>query len=495
MATISSNSRERWIALRERLGDAHDRLGALRLISAATGYVPLPHQLRAHIAGAGPGHTSFKLFCAGVGSGKTIWSVYELLVHCLLNPGGSGLALGPTFDLCVSTLLPEFEIAVERMHAAGYPIVRRFVRSRLEAELVCGGTIAWRSFSKIEHLRGRTCAYATIDESEVSYDPAYIWNVLQGRLRDPRARMRGLWATTTPKGLRGLPALFVERRHEARGLPTDVQLTELRRWYTIKASSLSNTHLPRDYISNMERSYSKRMYQSEVLGDVLKPQAAVFQFSRDDHVVPYQHNPETPYAISCDWGHANPHALFIAQRPDGALVVFDEMCPDGGTSAVKFRQMIQRRCGQHGRSPDWAIGDRAVRSEMSWLIREFPAAHVSRMRTKEEQSIISGIAVVNSLLDPVDGPPMLYLSAGMAARQDRRALIKAMLNYRYKQRADGTIDTMRTQKNGINDHAADCLRMCCVVLAERSRATYTLDRFHGNRTLGSGPQHRLGRRR
>ena len=494
--TNSSNAREGWLELRQRLGDNHDRLGALRLISAATGYVPLPHQLRAHLAGAGPGATSFKLFCAGVGSGKTIWSVYELLIYCVMNPGSSGLALGPTYDLCVSTLLPEFEIAVERMHKAGYPIVRRYVRSRLEAELVCGGSIAWRSFSKIEHLRGRTCGYATIDESEVSFDPAYIWNVLQGRLRDPRARMRGLWATTTPKGLRGLPALFVERRHAARGLPQSEQQNELRRWYTIKASSMSNTHLPGDYIANMERSYSKRMYQSEVMGDVLKPQAAVYQFSRDDHVRPYRHNPETPYAISCDWGHANPHIIFLAEQPDGALIVFDEMCPDGGTSSVKFRQLIVQRCAQYGRPPDWAVGDRAVRSEMSWLLQQFPAAQVSRMRSKEEQSILSGIAVVNSLLDPVDGPPMLYLSTGIAARQDRRALIKAMLNYRYKQRSDGTIDTMRCQKDGISDHASDCLRMACVVLAERTRSTYTLDRFHGRRgTSRSGPDRRLISRR
>ena len=226
------------------------------------------------------------------------------------------------------------------------------------------------------------------------------------------------------------------------------------------------------------------------MGDVLKPQAAIFQFSRDDHVRPYQHNRETPYAISCDWGHSNPHALFIAQAPDGALVVFDEMCPEGGTSRDRFRQMIVDRCAQYGRPPLWAIGDRAVRSEMSWLMGQFPAARVSRMRSREEQSIISGIAVVNSLLDPVQGPPMLYLSTAVAARQDRRALIKAMLNYRYKQRADGTIDTMRATKDGVSDHSADCLRMACVVLAEQSRSTYTMDRTHGRQSTS-----RLGHRR
>lgn len=493
---ISSNARESWLGLRQRLGDTHDRLGTIRLISAATGYVPLPHQLRAHLAGAGPGETSFKLFCAGVGSGKTLFSVYELLAYAIMNPGCSGIALGPTFDLCVSTLLPEFETAIEKMHAAGYPIVRRFVRSRLEAELVCGGNIAWRSFSKIENMRGRTCAYATIDESEVSFDPGYIWNVLQGRLRDPRARVRGLWATTTPKGLRGIPALFVERRHAARGMAVAERDRELKRWFSIKASSLSNSYLPRDYITNMERSYSKRMFRAEVMGDVLKPQSAVFQFSRDDHVRPYRHNRETPYAISCDWGHSNPHVLFMAQLPDGALIVFDEMCPDGGTNRDRFRQMIVDRCAQYGRPPEWAIGDRAVRSEMAWLMGQFPAAQVSRMRSREEQSIISGIAVVNSLLDPVQGAPMLYLSTDVAGRQDRRALVKAMLNYRYKQMADGTIDTMRARKDGVSDHACDCLRMACVVLAEQSKATFTLDRTHGRKRtsrLGSRPSF-LGRR-
>ncbi len=104
--------------------------------------------------------------------------------------------------------------------------------------------------------------------------------------------------------------------------------------------------------------------------------------------------------------------------------------------------------------------------------------------------------MVNSLLDPVQGAPMLYLSADVAGRQDRRALVKAMLNYRYKQRADGTIDTMRAAKDGVSDHSADCLRMACVVLAEQSRATYTLDRTHGRkRTSRLGSRHPfIGRR-
>ena len=85
---------------------------------------------------------------------------------------------------------------------------------------------------------------------------------------------------------------------------------------------------------------------------------------------------------------------------------------------------------------------------------------------------------------------MLYLSTDMAGRQDRRALIKSMLNYRYKQRADGTIDSMHAVKDGVHCHAADCLRMACVVLAERSRSTYNLDRRYGNKCTN-----RLGNRR
>ena len=492
MMTLS-NARANWLTLRERLGDTGDRLAALRLLCAATDYVPLPHQLRPHLATGAPGDTSFQLFCSGVGSGKTVWSMHNAVLHAILNPGCTGLVLGPTYDLLTSTLLPQWEHTVEQLHKSGFPLVRRYLRSRLEAQLVCGGTVAFRSFSKIENMRGRTAAWACIDESEVAFDPGYIWNVLSGRLRDPRARVRSMWATTTPKGLRGIPALFVERRHAARGLAPAERDRELRRWFSIRASSLDNKHLPADYVAQMRSSYSKRLYRAEVMGEVLKPVAAVFQFNRDDHVRPYRHNRETPYAISCDWGHANPHALFLATQPDGALVVFDELCPDGGTSRDRFRDMIAKRCAHYGRPPDWAVGDRAVRSEMSWLLQQFPSAQVSRMRSREEQSIITGISTVNAMLDPVDGPPMLYLSTDMAGRQDRRALIKSMLNYRYKQRADGTIDSMHAVKDGVHDHAADCLRMACVVLAERSRSTYNLDRRYGNKRtnrLRNGRLHR-----
>ena len=99
--------RESWLRLRHQLGRNHDRVGALRLVSAAAGYVPLPHQFRFHVAGAGRGEVTKKLALAGVGAGKTKASMVEAVLLTILNPGCVGVICGPTYDLAVSVLLPE----------------------------------------------------------------------------------------------------------------------------------------------------------------------------------------------------------------------------------------------------------------------------------------------------------------------------------------------------------------------------------------------------
>ena len=57
-----------WEEFRHLAGRTKDRMMVLRLIAAATGYNPLPHQLRAHRAGA-----RHKLLLGGVGSGKDLF--------------------------------------------------------------------------------------------------------------------------------------------------------------------------------------------------------------------------------------------------------------------------------------------------------------------------------------------------------------------------------------------------------------------------------------
>ncbi len=488
--------RESWLKLRHQLGRNHDRVGALRLVSAAAGYVPLPHQFRFHVAGAGRGEVTKKLALAGVGAGKTKASMVEAVLLTILNPGCVGVICGPTYDLAVSVLLPEWEHVIDGMHKAGYPIVKRFIRSMMEAELVCGGKVLFRSHGKVESLRGFTLAWCALDESEVSQRPRYVFDVMAGRLRDPRANVLQMHVTTTPQGLRGVPEMFVQARHSARQLEPVERDQELRRWYCMRASSHQNSHLPDGYLKGLQ-GYSKRMYEQEVMGRVLQPSSAVWpEFDRATHCIPYAYDPALPYSISVDWGRTC-HAVWLQRTQGGAVVVFDEYTGiEGGTPRERLRAAIVEKCQRLGRDPEYAVGDRAVKTEMAWMLNQFPDTYVRRMNTKYEQSVSVGVEIVRAMLDPIQGQPTLYVSRRLAQSADPRGIVKCLAGYRYKMRSDGTLDPSNFIKDGRLDHGADALRMGIRVLASDDDGRgFNVERSHGLHHQSSDRRSKISGRR
>ena len=487
------NERRRWNELREQIGNSQDRAALIRLLAASTDYTPMPHQARAHLAHVQDGTTQ-KLFLAGIGAGKTVWSMAECVMLAIANPGCLGAITAPTYDQVVNVLLPEWQALTDAMAANGYPLVRRFIKSMSEAHLVCGGRVLFRSFSKVDHLRGFSLAWAAIDESEVSMNPTRVWDVLSGRLRAPRAKMRQIHCTTTPQGLRGVPALFVSARNRAEGIKDPVERSDaLRKFWTCTATSHQNTYLPDGYVSSLSAAYSKRQYEQEVMAKILKPSTAVWpEFTTDTHTRPWVYDPSLPYCITADWGHQYPHVIWLQQAPDASWIAFDEFCDDQ-VPRDHLRHAISTRCAALGRPPEHAVGDRAVKDEMAWLVHEFPRTWVHRMRTKEEQSVGRGIEVVRALLDPISGTPRLYLSDRLAASQDRRALIRCLQSYRDRVRADGGIDPDHPFKDNVHDHGADALRMFAVGVIEGDAGVFSAgrnERGRSSRTEG----HRVRRR-
>lgn len=471
-----------WDDLRAHLGTNRDRLGALRLMSAATGYEPMPHQLRAHLADGDGGITS-KLFLAGIGSGKTVFAMAEAVILSILNPGTVSAVTAPTYDQVSNVLLPIFMDFSDKMAKAGYPLVRRFIRSMLEAELVCGGKICWRSFGKVDNLRGYSISHLVADETEAHSAPGYVWDVLSGRLRSPRANILQATATTTPRGLRGVPAIFVAARRAAEAIEDPAErIRALRRWFTIRASSMENPHLPDGYLESLKATYSHRQWEQEVHGRILQSSAAVWsEFDPMRHARPWTFEPSLPYSVSIDFGATYPHALWIQQTMDGAWIVFDEMCDDN-VPPLHLRRIVTEKAKALGREPEHLVGDRAVPTELAYFQQVFGGTYVHRMKSRREQSVSQGIEAVRSCLDPIVGPPTLYLSDKLTKSRERRALVRCMENYRYKMRSDGTVDEDHPWKDNVHDHGADALRMFAVaVITGRDRAVRKIGkRQHGS---------------
>ena len=439
----------RWDEFRDDCGRRRDRWRALQLVSACTGYVPLPYQLRAHLATVESG-TMHKMICAGVGSGKSYWSGVEMLILAICNPGTNGAFLGPTYDSVMHVMFPIFEELCQGMAAHGCPILRNYHKSLARADLVGGGSIFFRSFERHQNLRGMTLGYIGLDESEVSRAPEEVWSVLASRLRDPKANIVQLHATSTPRGLRGIPRLFIENRAVKARRP---------HWFACRAATMENVHLDDGFLDSLRASHSKRSWQVEVEAKILKPDHTVFpEWSPETHVRPWAYDPTMPYSLAIDWGYTHPYVAWIQHLPGGEFVVFHEFCEDE-TPIERLHIYLRDMVDKLGAPPLHAAADRAVKSENSWFISErcFQKTYFHKMETRVEQSINVGLEMMRNWIDPVEGQPRLYVSAALSKTQNPRAMINALRDYRWAMTRDGMISDQPYKCNRA-DHCVDALR-------------------------------------
>lgn len=460
-----------WTETRNTLGLTRDRKEALRYLMRA-GYEPLPWQRRAHVHDATSLRVNKYAVC-GLGAGKSEWEIHEGASCALMNPGAWGVFVAPTYDQLKSILLPRWQDLMERLTKCGTPLSKRFHLTEMYDELWCGGRVYFRSLSKVHNLRGFEFAWVGGDELESVINARLVWDVLSGRVRQ-KANFREMFGGSTPRGLQGIVELFVQARSQARGAATEAERDELlRQWFTVRATSEDNPHLPADYLAVQRATYSKRRWDEEVLAEILKPETAVWpEIDAEVHVIDWPRpwierngerlpNPRfdrtLAYDIAYDAGDQFPSVLVIQRTVDGTCIVVDEFCEDQWPTG-KVHAEIEGRVRMMGRAPILAVCDRAVKDERAWLTQAFPLTDVRWMRSKEQQSILAGIEVVRNRLDPVSGRPKLYFARHLAERPPRRGVWPSSRNYRYGKRADGTL-TAEPYKDNVSDHACDALRM------------------------------------
>jgi hypothetical protein len=399
----------------------------------------------------------------------------ELLALVLLCPGRRFAALSPTFDQVLHVLRPRFKELVDSMAEAGYPVERRWRPSLYKSDLVCGGEIYWRSFAKVDNLRGYTLAAAALDETEQHSDPGYVWDTIQGRMRDNKSPIRQMFATTTPDGMRGVVRKFARVRNEG-------DAERRRQWWVGRATSLDNTHLPEDYLEAMTTGYSRRQYEQEVEARVLQSSAVIWpEFERARHCIPWTYDPTLPYDISCDWGDSRPHVLWVQRTHSGEGVVFDEYCTDGDP-IDRQRDIIAQRCARLGNHPEHIAVDRAVKKQNQWALHHFSRSRMVKMDTRHEQSVKEGIEVTRAMLDPMRGEPLLYIALHLVPRgipkDGERGIVACLEGYRWR---DATHEQLTPLKDGRLDNGADALRYWCRKVGSGDLGLYVSGRMSPKR--------------
>lgn len=465
-----SVTRRGWLVARQNLGKAFRgvrstcgrRAVALQLIAAATGYRPLPKQLALHLADNADRIDKF--FCGGIGTGKSTSAVVEDMICMLCNPGTRALIVAPTYDQALHVLLPIFLAFCELMERAGYPLLRKFYWSQMRAELIDGGEVFFRSVSKIGNLLGFQFATIHLDESETIANPELVWETLTGRCRQ-LANFRQMLGTSTPRGPRGVIGIFQNAREKYDTLEEREKLRS--RYFFVRATTLENPHLPPDYIESLQRTFSKAGWDQEVLAKILRPEAAVYsEFDRARHEFAWRDGKAkfiahlakagVEYDVVYDPGQTYAHVLWIARFAD-MDVVFDEICEDNIT-VDRLHADIIARCSALARPPTGFVLDRAVKRERAWAWETFPQSQIMICESRTEQSIVEGISVVKTLLDPMVGEPRLRFASFLWDRMARRAIIKCMMHYSYDKQASGLLSRL-PRKDNAYDHGADGVRM------------------------------------
>lgn len=457
-----------------RHGLASDRRSLIEFVARVGDYDPLPHLVGAHVmAPSDPKRIAHKLMLGGVGGGKTHWAMAEMMACVVANPGGWFLVAAPTYDQAVNVLRPHWERLADTFEASGYPIQKRWDNQQQCAELVGDGRLFLRTYGKVGNLLGFEFTAALLDEIDTIQRPIHVWDAIKGRIRKPKANWRQIFASTTPRGLAGVTELFHRNREEAK---TRGDIEHLRAWYWTRALGRDNPHLPEDYLPSLRASYSARQWRQEVEAEILQPESQVWpEFSRDTHATPYTYDPGLPWDLAYDAGDQFPHVLWI-QRGVHRDVIFDELCPDQWP-IDRLHAEILARSSRLKRPAQFAVGDRAVKSEIQWLMDAMPRTTVRRMQTRQEQSVSEGIELVRARFDPLDGPPRLMVSEHLFVNPPRRGIVRCLSNYRYKTRADGTL-TNEPWKDNIHDHGCDAMRMHAVAVWGTEYAAFNAPRGH-----------------
>jgi hypothetical protein len=274
----------------------------------------------------------FKGFSGPIGSGKSQALCQEAIRLSFINAGRTGLLGAPTYpmlrDATSATLL-------EVLDTSRIPYEYNKAENTL-AFRDTGSKILFRPLEDYERLRGTNLAWFGVDE--LTYTQEQAWTRLEGRLRDPKAKLLCGFAVWTPKGYDWVYRRFISGGSDG--------------YDVTQAKPLENEHLLSkipDYYSRLRTSYDERFYQQEVLGMYLSLDGlrVYHAFDRNTHCRPLSPDPKLPLLWTLDF-NVDPMSSVIAQDWRGEIRALDEIVIRRGTTNQACEEFLKRYGGHRG---------------------------------------------------------------------------------------------------------------------------------------------------
>jgi hypothetical protein len=203
--------------------------------------------------------------------------------------------------------------------------------------------ILFRPVEEFDRLRGTNLAWFGLDE--LTYTQEEAWVVLEGRLRDPKAKRLCGFATWTPKGFDWVYRRFVQERVEG--------------YEVIVAEPFENHYLLEqipDFYERLKRSYDGKFYQQEVMGEYISLNAGLVYhaFSRTEHTADVIVEEALPLLWALDF-NVDPMCSVVAQLAGETVRVLAEIVLSRATTQEACEEFAAR-FPRH-RAGIWVYGD------------------------------------------------------------------------------------------------------------------------------------------
>lgn len=280
---------------------------------------------------------------SGTQSGKT--SFGPAWLHREIKQCGPGdyLIATPTFSLLDKKALPEFKkLFIEYLGLGRYisSPTRRFVVSEI------GQKRLWNDYGRA-YQTTVWFGYAADPESLESATVKAVWLDECGQRTFKRDsygavfRRRNLYggrilATSTPYYWGWFKEEFWDRRH------TDPDLD------VINFESIMNPAFSRAEWERARRTEPPWRFDMFYRGRFTRPAGLIYaSFDPELHIIPAASiPPEWPRYIGLDFGGVNTAAVFLAERPDGALVLYREYHAGDATAAEHVTRILDSEPGE-----------------------------------------------------------------------------------------------------------------------------------------------------
>lgn len=236
-----------------------------------------------------------KAFVGGLGSGKTLIGVYEVIRYAKRHPNSITICTEPTYPMVRDILLPEFERQLQAQPGLQHSVLKQEWKIRLGYN---GAQIWLRQADQFDKLRGPSVAQIWMDEAALCKRAAF--DILTSRLRLPGYPLRAL-VTTTPRGRNWVWDVFAG--------PAALDGAVL-----FRRSSLDNPYLAELTKGILQQNYSGVTYRQEVEGLFEVFEGLVYRdFDQDAHVdEPPAKHAWRGFAAGVDWGWTDPAVIVVA---------------------------------------------------------------------------------------------------------------------------------------------------------------------------------------